>query len=87
MPDTKVKTTIIIIPVPKKWVKAILNWSCSLYNELFEKNFRSLCQKYDLAVIEYAPKDEVLSLASEADILPLTGKAINIENSSKTFVK
>ena len=49
--------------------------SCSLYNDLFEKNnFRSLCQIYDLAVIEYAPKDEVLSLASEADILPVTGK-------------
>ena len=36
--------------------------------------FRSLCQKHDIAVIEFAPTDEVLSLASEADVLPLTGK-------------
>ncbi len=29
----------------------------------------------DLAVIEFAPEDEVLSLASEADIIPMTGEA------------
>ena len=42
--------------------------------KFFSDIFRSLCQKVDIAVIEFAPKDEVLSLASEANILPLTGK-------------
>jgi len=36
-----------------------------------------------VAVIEYGPKDEVLSLASEAGILPLTGKTINIKTHLK----
>ena len=36
---------------------------------------RSLCQKVDVAVIEFAPKDELLSLASEANILTMSGEA------------
>jgi hypothetical protein len=34
---------------------------------------RPLCQKFEIAVIQYAPEEEARSLAIDKDLLPLTG--------------
>ena len=48
---------------------------------------KSLCQELNMAVIEYVDQAEAKNLASEADILPLTGSAYdNIEAVNEHFV-